>query len=534
MLASRHLAGHRPEGIVMNRYLAELVGTFVLVFGGVGSAVLAGEKIGFLGVAVAFGLALLAMVYVIGPISGCHVNPAVTIGLVLTRKFSARHAIGYIVAQILGAILAAGVVLLIAKGAPAGYDPSINGLGANGFLEHSPGGYGLLAAFVVEVVLTAFLVLTVLGATDVHAPVGFRRDRHRPGADTHPPGRYSRNKYVGQSRAQHRASPLRRRLGHCPALVIHCRSRNWRRSGGGRLPGCPSTRDTAYHASSRTSARKPTSGAPGTRGAATSLSYQGPLLGAARTSRTRIINERHVQAQVLPMRRTFYKWKEYHQIMALRQTSSARLSQRRSNGAAMGNSTQKGAGRPVRRDGARPLTGQRGPELQAFGSVTPLPNGLDPAQLASVTSDLNQLLADTMTLRDLYKKHHWQVAGPTFYQLHLLFDKHYEEQVELVDLLAERIQILGGISLAMAPDVAETTRIQRPPRGREEVPVQISRLLEAHELILTYAHRAAKNAEQVGDDGTNDLLVSSLIRSNEMQVWFISEHLVDMPLVRAN
>lgn len=173
MLASRHLAGHRGDSIVMNRYLAEQVGTFVLVFGGVGSAVLAGEKIGFLGVAVAFGLALLAMVYVIGPISGCHVNPAETIGLVLTRKFSARDAIGYIVAQILGAILAAGLVLLIAKGAPAGYEPSLGGLGANGYLEHSPGGYGLLAAFVVEVVLTAFLVLTVLGATDVHAPVGF-------------------------------------------------------------------------------------------------------------------------------------------------------------------------------------------------------------------------------------------------------------------------------------------------------------------------------------------------------------------------
>ena len=138
-----------------------------------------------------------------------------------------------------------------------------------------------------------------------------------------------------------------------------------------------------------------------------------------------------------------------------------------------------------------------------------------------------------MTLRDLYKKHHWQVVGPTFYQLHLLFDKHFGEQVELVDLLAERIQLLGGISIAMAPDVAETTRIERPPRGREEVPVQISRLLEAHEQILELAHEAAKRADESGDDGTNDLLVSDVIRTNELQVWFLAEHLVESPTVRA-
>jgi starvation-inducible DNA-binding protein len=176
---------------------------------------------------------------------------------------------------------------------------------------------------------------------------------------------------------------------------------------------------------------------------------------------------------------------------------------------------------------AHPLLGQRAPELQAYGTVTSLPNGLDPARLEAICNDLNQLLADTMTLRDLYKKHHWQVVGPTFYQLHLLFDKHYDEQVELVDLLAERIQLLGGLSIAMAPDVAETTRIERPPRGREEVPVQISRLLEAHELILTLAH-----AMDAGDDGTNDLLISDVIRTNELHVWFLAEHLVDVPLVR--
>ncbi len=139
-----------------------------------------------------------------------------------------------------------------------------------------------------------------------------------------------------------------------------------------------------------------------------------------------------------------------------------------------------------------------------------------------------------MTLRDLYKKHHWQVAGPTFYQLHLLFDKHYGEQAELVDALAERVQILGGISLAMVPDVAETTSIPRPPRGREEAPVQLSRLLEAHEIILEEARAAARQTAEAGDDGTNDLLVSQVIWTNEFQVWFLAEHLVDIPLARAD
>ncbi len=182
---------------------------------------------------------------------------------------------------------------------------------------------------------------------------------------------------------------------------------------------------------------------------------------------------------------------------------------------------------------ARPLLGQRAKELQAYGTITSLPNGLDVKRLRPIVDNLNQLLADTMTIRDLYKKHHWQVVGPTFYQLHLLFDKHYDEQVELVDELAERIQLLGGLSIAMAPDVAETTRIERPPRGREEVPVQISRLLEAHELILKLAHETAKRADEAGDDGTNDLLISDVIRTNELQVWFLAEHLVDAPLVRA-
>jgi aquaporin Z len=157
----------------MKKYLAEVVGTFVLVFGGVGSAVLAGSHIGYLGVAFAFGLSLLAMAYTIGPISGCHINPAVTVGVLIARKIGAKDALFYIIAQVIGAIIASGLILVIARGVAAGYDPSVAGMGANGFGEHSPGGYSLAAAFIAEVVLTMFLVLTVLGTTDVKAPVGF-------------------------------------------------------------------------------------------------------------------------------------------------------------------------------------------------------------------------------------------------------------------------------------------------------------------------------------------------------------------------
>jgi starvation-inducible DNA-binding protein len=183
---------------------------------------------------------------------------------------------------------------------------------------------------------------------------------------------------------------------------------------------------------------------------------------------------------------------------------------------------------------AAPLTGQHAHEIQAFGSVVAMPLALDEKTRRASAANLNQLLADTITLRDLYKKHHWQVSGPTFYQLHLLFDKHYGEQNELVDGIAERIMLLGGVSLAMSADVAETTLVPRPPRGREEVPVQISRLLQAHEIVLKEARAMARQAAQEGDDGTNDLVVSDVIRTNELQVWFVAEHLVDAPLVRAD
>ncbi len=182
---------------------------------------------------------------------------------------------------------------------------------------------------------------------------------------------------------------------------------------------------------------------------------------------------------------------------------------------------------------SQPILGQRGKIVQEFGTVVNLPAGLDAEVRLESTRNLNQVLADTMMLRDLYKKHHWQVSGATFYQLHLLFDKHYEEQVELVDALAERIQALGGIAVSVAHDIAEQTRVERPPIGREEVPVQLSRLLEAHELILKESREFAKTAGDAGDDGTNDLLISEVVRTNETQVWFVSEHLVALPLVHA-
>jgi len=182
---------------------------------------------------------------------------------------------------------------------------------------------------------------------------------------------------------------------------------------------------------------------------------------------------------------------------------------------------------------ATPLAQQQAHEIQPFGHLVRMPIALSAESCKKSVENLNQLLADTITLRDLYKKHHWQVAGPTFYQLHLLFDKHYEQQNALVDAIAERIQLLGGVSLAMAHDVAETTLIPRPPKGREEVPVQISRLLHAHEIVLKEARTMARLAAEAGDDGTNDLLVSDVIRGNELQIWFVAEHVVEMPLVEA-
>jgi len=195
------------------------------------------------------------------------------------------------------------------------------------------------------------------------------------------------------------------------------------------------------------------------------------------------------------------------------------------------NRTKRGVPKNI---SAQPRLHQRAAEIQAYGTVSHiLPLELDGPVRLEMTEQLNLLLADTMTLRDLYKKSHWQVAGPTFYQLHLLFDKHYDEQVELVDSIAERIQLLGGVSIAMAADVAEFTRIDRPPRGREEVSVQLSRLLDAHKIIVGESRKLARRASELGDDGSNDLMVSEVLRTNELEIWFLSEHLVDVPLVEA-
>lgn len=189
---------------------------------------------------------------------------------------------------------------------------------------------------------------------------------------------------------------------------------------------------------------------------------------------------------------------------------------------------------PSEKISAQPRLHQRAAQIQQYGTVNLiLPLELEEPVRLEMTEHLNQLLADTMTIRDLYKKSHWQVAGPTFYQLHLLFDKHFSEQSELVDSIAERIQLLGGISIAMAADVAEETQIERPPRGREEVPVQISRLLDAHQIIIRECRKLARRASELEDDGTNDLVVSDVLRTNELQIWFLSEHLVNMPLVHA-
>jgi starvation-inducible DNA-binding protein len=185
-------------------------------------------------------------------------------------------------------------------------------------------------------------------------------------------------------------------------------------------------------------------------------------------------------------------------------------------------------------DRITPQWHQHANPIQKFGTVIKdLPIALEESTRLEITKRLNLLLADTATLRDLYKKSHWQVGGPTFYQLHLLFDKHYEQQAELIDTIAERIQILGGVAVALSADIAELTRLERAPRDREEVPVIITRLLDAHHAILQEVHDFAKKAADLGDDGTNDMLVSDVLRTNELQVWFVSEHLVEMPLTRA-
>ena len=180
---------------------------------------------------------------------------------------------------------------------------------------------------------------------------------------------------------------------------------------------------------------------------------------------------------------------------------------------------------------ATPSRAGHGHEIQPFGHLVRMPIALDASTCKESVVNLNQLLADTATLRDLYKKHHWQVTGPTFEQLHLLFDKHYTEQNDLVDSVAERVQSLGGVSVAMGADIAEMTLIPRPPKGREAPPDQIARCLHAHQIVLKEARTMARLAADRGDDGTNDLIVSGVVRTNELQVWFLSQHAVNAPLL---
>jgi starvation-inducible DNA-binding protein len=181
---------------------------------------------------------------------------------------------------------------------------------------------------------------------------------------------------------------------------------------------------------------------------------------------------------------------------------------------------------------SQPWLHQHGVEIQAFGTVRHFPLGLSRDARLYSCQRLNQLLADTQILYALYKKHHWLMRGATFYQLHLLLDKHAEAQLEMIDKIAERVQTLGGVAVGDPRHVTEITHIPRAPNGCEEVPAMLSRLIEAHEMILEEAHDAAVRVGELGDDGSNDLIVSDLIRLGELQAWFLAEHLVDTPLVR--
>jgi starvation-inducible DNA-binding protein len=181
----------------------------------------------------------------------------------------------------------------------------------------------------------------------------------------------------------------------------------------------------------------------------------------------------------------------------------------------------------------QPRLGQTGPEIQRYGTLRQLPIALSAEARTESCQLLNEILADSMVLAAMYKKAHWNAAGPTFYQLHLLFDKHYEEQVELVDAIAERVQMLGGISVGDPRHAAELTTIPRPPDGAEAVPVVLSRLLDAHETMLEKVRKGLDTTEENKDWGSNDLLMGDVLRRHEMQVWFLSEHIVEVPLVEA-
>jgi starvation-inducible DNA-binding protein len=192
--------------------------------------------------------------------------------------------------------------------------------------------------------------------------------------------------------------------------------------------------------------------------------------------------------------------------------------------------TTKAAGNGRTRVSPEPRYVRPGTELQAFGTLHELPIELPAKARASSCEALNEILADSTILYALYKKAHWLVAGPTFYQLHLLFDKHAGEQQELIDDIAERVQALGGIAVGDPRHAAELTTIERAPDGAETVPAMISRLLEAHRIIIRKVRAGIEATEESRDYGTNDLLMGDVLRRHELQVWFLAEHLVAAPL----
>lgn len=196
-----------------------------------------------------------------------------------------------------------------------------------------------------------------------------------------------------------------------------------------------------------------------------------------------------------------------------------------------GDSGAQASGARHRTHSPEPHLAATGTEIQRFGALRLLPIALSAEARTESCQIINAILADTMILYALYKKHHWLVAGPTFFQLHLLFDKHADEQLELVDLLAERVQSLGGIAVGDPRHAAELTSIDRPPDGAEDVPAMLHRLLDAHETVIDKVRRAIKKTEKSGDWGSNDLLMSDVLRRHELHVWFVAEHIVDVPLI---
>jgi starvation-inducible DNA-binding protein len=197
----------------------------------------------------------------------------------------------------------------------------------------------------------------------------------------------------------------------------------------------------------------------------------------------------------------------------------------------MAPTTTKTAGNGRAKISPEPHYATLGKEVQRFGSLRDLPIELPEEARAASCELLNEILADTTVLYALYKKHHWNVSGPTFYQLHLLFDKHAEEQTALIDEIAERVQMLGGIAVGDPRHAAELTTIERAPDGAEDVPAMLTRLLKAHREIIGKVREGIEATEESKDWGTNDLLMGDVLRRHEMQVWFVAEHLVEVPVL---